>query len=193
LDWRLNIRNIALGVILLGTGIASPAQTSQPPQAPPSAAKSIGMFTSPKNGQNAEQQPMDENECYTSARQPSGGDPLARPPAAKSADQKEAEQRAAVDNAKSAKGGGLEELLGGQQPEAQSEPLQEGKGAAAGTLKGGMQQRPANAATKQQAVANTAAQQQQQEAQANAAHAQNLDAFKRAFSACMDARGCSVK
>jgi len=60
-------------------------------------------------------------------------------------------------------------------------------------MKGGVQQRQANATAKQQAAANTAAQQQQQEAQASAAHAQNLDAFKRAFSACMDARGYSVK
>jgi len=42
-------------------------------------------------------------------------------------------------------------------------------------------------------AANTAAQQQQQNAQANDAYAQNLDAFRRAFSACMDVRSYSLK
>jgi len=41
-------------------------------------------------------------------------------------------------------------------------------------------------------AANTAAQ-QQQKAQANDAYAQNLDAFRRAFSACMDVRSYSLK
>jgi len=62
---------------------------------------------------------------------------------------------------------------------------------AAGIL--GRQQRKANAASKQQAAQKTAQQQQQEEAQAKAAEQQNLDSFKRAFSACMDARGYSVK
>src|SRR6266566_4769560 len=39
----------------------------------------------------------------------------------------------------------------------------------------------------------TAQQQQQQEAQARATHQQGIDTFKRAFSACMDARGYSIK
>ena len=60
-------------------------------------------------------------------------------------------------------------------------------------MKGGAQQRQASAAAQKQAAASTAAQQQKEEGQANAAHDQNMDTFKRAFSACMDARGYSVK
>ena len=32
----------------------------------------------------------------------------------------------------------------------------------------------------------------QQEAEAKATYQQGIDTFKRAFSACMDARGCSI-
>ena len=66
-------------------------------------------------------------------------------------------------------------------------------GAAAGTMVGGAKQRKANKASKQQAAQATAQQQQQQEAQAKAAYQQGIDTFKRPFSACMDARGYSIK
>ena len=60
-------------------------------------------------------------------------------------------------------------------------------------MRGGAQQRQANAAAQKQAAANAATQQQKEAQQASNAHAQNLNAFKRAFSACIDARGYSVK
>ena len=66
-------------------------------------------------------------------------------------------------------------------------------GAAAGTMVGGAKQRKANKASKQQAAQATAQQQQQQEAEAKATYQQGIDTFKRAFSACMDARGYSIK
>jgi hypothetical protein len=58
---------------------------------------------------------------------------------------------------------------------------------------GGAKQRRANKASKQQAAQATAQQQQQEEAQAKGAHQQGIDQFKRAFSACMDSRGYSIK
>jgi hypothetical protein len=60
-------------------------------------------------------------------------------------------------------------------------------------MRGGRQQRKAKAEAQKQAAASTAAEQQNEEQQLNAAHAQSLDSFKRAFAACMDARGYSVK
>jgi hypothetical protein len=56
-----------------------------------------------------------------------------------------------------------------------------------------MQQRQANAASQKQAAAQAAAKQQKEEEELKAAHAQGLDTFQRAFEACMDARGYSVK
>ena len=201
---RITIMELCFATALLaqsapGSSSNSATPTSQQSAVASSPSKSIGMFTFAKNGQNAEQQAKDENECYGAAKQQSGVDPQAPPPATKSADQKVAEQKAAADSANQAKGGRVRGAARGAAAGATIGAIagDAGKGAAAGaaagTMKGGMQQRQANAATKQQAAANTAAQQEQQQAQANAAHAQNLDAFKRAFSACMDARGYSVK
>jgi len=58
---------------------------------------------------------------------------------------------------------------------------------------GGAKQRRANKASKQQVAQATAQQQQQEEAQAKARYQQDVDTFKRKFSACMDSRGYSVK
>jgi hypothetical protein len=55
-----------------------------------------------------------------------------------------------------------------------------------------MQQRQAKVAAQKQAAVQTAAKQQKEE-ELKAAHAQGLDTFQRAFEACMDARGYSVK
>jgi hypothetical protein len=60
-------------------------------------------------------------------------------------------------------------------------------------VRGGRQQRQANAAAKDQASAQAGAQVQQQYQSQKAAYNQQMDTFKRAFSACMDARGYSVK
>jgi hypothetical protein len=57
------------------------------------------MFAYPKNNQSADQQLKDENECFASAKQQSGIDPHAPPPAVKTEEQKKAEQKAAADNA----------------------------------------------------------------------------------------------
>lgn len=196
---------VALATLLLGIGTAALAQTSAPSQGSQttqtafSPAKSIGMFAFPKNGQNPDQQLKDESECYGAAKQQSGTDPQAPPPAQKSAEQKAAEQKAAADNAQTPKGGRARGAARGAAGGAAVGAIagDAGKGAAAGavvgTMKGGMQQRQAGAAAQKQAAANTAAQQQKEAEQMKAAHAEGLDTFQRAFAACMDARGYSVK
>jgi hypothetical protein len=165
-----------------------------------SPAKSVGLYAYPKNQQSADQQVKDENECFASAKQQSGIDPQAPPPAAKTEEQKKAEQQAAADNAKQAKGGRVKGAARGAAGGAAVGAIandEAGKGAAAGaaagTVVGGAKQRRANKASKEQAAQATAQQQQQQEAQANATYKQGTDAFKRAFSACMDAHGYSIK
>jgi hypothetical protein len=50
-----------------------------------------------------------------------------------------------------------------------------------------------NEQSKQQAAQSAGAQMQQQSSQAKAAYNKEMDTFKRGFSACMDARGYSVK
>jgi hypothetical protein len=65
-----------------------------------------------------------------------------------------------------------------------------GAGAVAGTMRGGMQQRQANAAAEKQAAAQTAAKQQKKEEELKTGHAEGSDTFQRAFEACMDTRAC---
>jgi hypothetical protein len=164
-----------------------------------SPSKSIGVFAFPKNGQNADQQLKDESDCYGMAKQQTGIDPQAPPPAGKSAEQKQAEQKQAAANAPQAQGGRVKGAARGAAGGAAIGAIagDAGKGAAigavGGTMRGGMKQRQANAASKEKAAQQTAAAQKEAESQAKLAHNEGLDTFQRAFGACMDARGYSVK
>ena len=186
--------------LLAQSALASGSGQTQPQAAAKSPAKSIGMFPYPKNKQSADQQLNDENQCFASAKQQTGIDPQAPPPATKTEEQKKAEQQAAADNAKQARGGrvrgGARGAAGGAAVGAIADD-EAGKGAAAGAtagaMVGGAKQRQANKAAKQQAAQATAQQQQQEEAQAKAQHQQGMDTFRRAFSACMESRGYSIK
>jgi hypothetical protein len=152
-----------------------------------------------ENGQNPDQQLKDESECYGAAQQMTGIDPKAPAAAGKTAEQKAAEQKEAANNANQVKGtrvaGAARGAAGGAAIGAIAGDAGKGAGAGAvaGTMRGGMQQRQANAASQKQAAAQTAAKQQKEEEALKAAHAQGLDTFQRAFEACMDARGYSVK
>jgi hypothetical protein len=175
------------------------AQSTQAASPAISPAKSINMFAFPRNGQNSDQQLKDENDCYDLAKQQTGMDPQAPPPAGKSAEQKATEQKAAADNAPKAQGGRAKGAARGAAGGAAVGAIAgdagkgSGAGAVAGTMRGGMQQRQANTASQKQAAAQTAAKQQKEEEQLKLAHAEGLDAFQRAFAACMDARNYSVK
>ena len=182
------------------SGSTSTVPPAQPSQTAPSPAKSLGLFAYPKNQQGADQQLKDENECFASAKQQSGIDPQAPPPPTKTEEQKKAEQQAAADNAKQAKGGRVRGAARGAAGGAAVGAIADDEagtgaaaGATAGAMVGGAKQRKANKAAKQQAAQATAQQQQQQEAQTQATYQQGIDTFKRGFSACMDARGYSVK
>jgi hypothetical protein len=164
-----------------------------------SAAQTIGMFVYPKASQTHDQQLIDESDCYNSVQQQTGIDPQASAPKApSSADQNAAAQQGAAQ-ADQAQGGRLRgvargaaggALLGGITGNA-------GRGAAigatVGTVRGGRQQRQANAAAKETGAQAAVSQQQQAYGQSKAAYNQRMSTFKRGFSACMDARGYSVK
>lgn len=181
-----------------GFGLLPAFAQNQP--AATSPTMSLNMFAYPKSGQSADKQLKDENECFATVKQQTGIDPLAPPPAGKTAEQKAAEQKAAAENAPNKRGGRARGAARGAAGGAAVGAIVDddaGTGAAAGavvgTMKGGAQQRKANKAAEQQAAANTAAAQQQEDAQIKAEHAAKIDTFKRGFAACMDARGYSVK
>jgi len=193
---------VNLGLMLTSALFAS-AQAPSSPAAQPglawSPAQSIDMFAFPKNGQNADQQLKDESECYGSAKQRTGIDAQAPPPQGLSEEEKKAQQQQAVENAPQMQGGRLRGAARGAAGGAAIGAIAgdagvgAGAGAVAGTMRGGMAQRRANAQSKQQAAAQTAAAQKKAEEQLLLQHEEGMDTFQRAFAACMDARGYSVK
>jgi len=197
------LRSFALAIFVFVAlhAVAQTAPASAPAQSAPawSPSKDIGVFVFGKNGQNPDQQLKDESECYGAARQMTGIDPKTPPAAGKTAEQKAAEQKEAANNANQVRGarvaGAARGAAGGAAIGAIAGDAGKGAGAGAvaGTMRGGAQQRRANAGAQKQAAAQTAAKQQQEEEGLKAAHAQGLDTFQRAFEACMDARGYSVK
>jgi hypothetical protein len=187
----------SLAVILLIGLVTLPAVA----QNAASPAKGIGMFAYPKNKQTPDQQLQDENECYASARQNTGIDPQAPAPATPTAEdqqaaQKQAAQQAGKDAGKggtvkgSAKGAAGGAAIGAIAGDAGTGAA---IGATAGAMAGRRQKKKAQKEAGKQAAQQTAEAQQQAQAQTNAQHQAGLDTFKRAFSACMDARGYSVQ
>jgi hypothetical protein len=190
---------IVLLVLLLA--VSGMAQSSSPGLASSSPAKSIGMFAYPKNQQSADQQLKDETECYSSAKQQTGVDPQAPPPAAPSAEEQKATQEQAAKQAAGStpKGGAVKGSAKGAAGGAAIGAIagDAGTGAAigatAGAVRGRRQQKKAQKEAGQQAAQQTAQAQQQAQGNANAQYQGALDTFRRAFSACMDARAYSVK
>ncbi len=189
-----------LAVVFLLDLLASVAiaQTTAPAWSP---AKSIGMFAYPRNQQNSDQQLKDESECYGSAKQNSGVDPQAPAPSAPSAQEQQAAQQQAAQQAGndvpkggtvkgSAKGAAGGAAIGAIAGDAGTGAA---IGATVGAVSGRRRQRQAEAQAKQQAAAQSAQAEQQAQSQATAQHQNQLNTFKKAFSACMDARGYSVQ
>ena len=180
---------------------AQPAASAAPTGPVPSfsAANKVGLYAYPGKGQSHDQQLIDESDCYNSAQQQTGVNadtPAPQPPS--SADVQAAQAQAA-DAAPQQKGGRAKgaargavggAVIGGIAGDAGTGAA---VGAGVGTVRGGRQQRKANAAAKDQASAQAGSQVQQQYQSQKAAYDQQMNTLKRAFSACMDARGYSVK
>jgi Glycine-zipper domain len=164
-----------------------------------SAAQKIGMFVYPKNNQSHDQQLIDESGCYDTVEQQTGINPeAAGPQGPSSADVAAAQQQGAADAPQSSGGrvrGAGKGALGGAAIGAISGNAGRGAaiGAGVGTVRGGRKQRQANEASQAQGAQAAASQQHQAYAQSKAAYNKQIDTFKRGFSACMDARGYSVK
>lgn len=196
------MRYIAIVVVFSCSFVPVVAQPAAPSaQAAPawSPSQSIGMFAFPRNSQSADQQLKDESDCYGMAKQRTGVDTQAPMPTGPSPEEVAAAQKQAADNAPKAQGGRVKGAARGAAGGAAIGAIagDAGKGAAAGavagTMRGGMQQRQANEKSKQQSAAQAAAAQKKAAADLQAQHQEGIDMFQRAFSACMDARGYSVK
>jgi hypothetical protein len=154
-------------------GPQAAAQTAPAPGQSP--AGSVGLYVYPQKNQSASQQSKDESQCYASAKQQSGVDPTAPPPPPQTPEQ-QAKGAGVKGAAKGAAGGAAVGAIAGDAGTGAA------VGATVGAVHGRRTKKKAQKAAEQQA--QTASQQQ---------HAQALDSFKRAMSACLDARQYSVK
>ena len=138
-------------------------------------SQGLELFLFPTNGQSQQQQKVDEFECYKWAMEQTGIDPLNLPKV--EAEVQSGPTGGAVKGA--ARGAAAGAAIGAIAGDA-------GKGAAIGATAGAMGGRRGG----KQAQA-----QQNQQAQANvaAAEEETKNTFKKAFSACIEGKGYTVK
>jgi hypothetical protein len=158
--------------------MAAAAAAQQQPAKPPTKtmSSSLGLYVFPTLDQNAEKQQADESACYAWAKDNTGFDPVAAASAQAQPNQQQPPKGAALKGA--ARGAGAGAAIGAISGDA-------GKGAATGATAGALRGRFAAKRAERQAA--------QAEAQAEKAQATNMNAFRRAFGACMEAKGYTVK
>ena len=164
-------------------------QAQQPEAAAPAAApaagplsSSLGVYVFPAKGQAPEQQSNDETACFGWAKTQTGIDPMAIKPQVAATTQPSSTSNAGSGAvAKGAVGGAV---MG---TEVGAIAGNTGKGAAIGATMGVF----SGAGAKHQAKQQAAAQQQQQAAQASVAEQKGT--YNRAFAACLEGKGYTVK
>ena len=182
------VATLAVASASFGQDAAPAAQGAPPPAAqasqPPPKPATLGLFVYPGSGQDATKQGQDENECYLWARGQTGIDPTAPPTQAATPD---APKGGAVKGA--ARGAARGAAVGAVSDErhvGDEGSLDAGEGAAAGAAAGAVKGRRAQKKAGKQAEA-----QAQQAAQTQ--DTQKKDTFKKAWGACLEGRGYSVK
>lgn len=160
---------IFAGTFLLGLNQNVSAQET-------TLASGLGLYVFPSNDQNKEQQDADELACYKWAKDQTGVDPL-NPPEV---------QAAQVD--RSADGTAIRGAAGGAAAGAAIGAIagDAGKGAAIGAVAGGLRGRRAK-------VVGDEMEQQHNNAAAAAQTQEMMNNFNKAFSACLEGKGYTVK
>lgn len=175
---------------VIAASLVPVAYAQSPPAGQRTLAATLNVSVFPGAGQAADQQSKDETECYNWAVQNTGSDPFQAQQQAQQQQQAAAQQQAATQQA--TQGAGARGALRGAAAgavvgEIASNDAGKGAawGAAAGVVAGRARARQAQQQSAQQAAQTTQA--------ANAAAGQQIDAFKRAFSACLEGKKYTVK
>jgi hypothetical protein len=134
------------------------------------------LYIYPAKGQSAEQLDKDKYECYSWAKKDTGFDPMALP-TTETAPPKDKKQSGGV--VRGALGGAVLGAVIGDNSEATK------RGAAAGGLIGGVRQSRKNSANEQERA--------DWENKETANYAKNRSNYNRAYSACLEGRGYTVK
>jgi hypothetical protein len=141
-----------------------------------SISKGLGLYVFPSENQDQKTQDADETACYKWAKEQSGIDPI-NPPEIKAAQvDRSADGTAVVGAAGGAAAGAAIGAIAGDA----------GKGAAIGAVVGGLRGRRAK-------VVGDKMEQQQNNQLAAAKQKELMDNFNKAFSACMEGKGYTVK
>jgi hypothetical protein len=136
-------------------------------------ASTVGLYVYPQKQQSATQQLTDEQQCYGNAKTQTGFDPNATTAGAKTPKPSSSDDHAAAKGA--VRGATISRATGGDP----------GHGAARGAILGSARAKRKEKEQAEQADKQAAAKKTQQQ--------QKQDDFKRAMSACLDARGYSVR
>jgi len=170
--------SVAVALSILGVGAIGLAQQ---------------LIIYPAKGQSQAQQEKDQGECQTWAKNNTGIDPLAlasqasQPaPVAAQAPQQQVGGERVRGAARGAAGGAVIGAIAGDAGKGAA------AGAAAGTMVGGARQRETKRQNAQ-AQQNANAQAQQQGANQKADVQNKLATFNKAYSACLEGRGYTVK
>ena len=181
---------IILTIVLLAAAQAQTDTSSTQPTGQKTLAATMGVYVYPTTGQPPEQQSMDEAECYTWAVNNIGTDPFQL---AKQAEQQQQQAEAAKGEVSQAgKGAGAKGALVGAAGGAligQIASDDPGTGAAIGAGVGAIGGRSARRRKQNEATGQI----DQQAAQQQAATAQQVEDFKKAFSVCLEAKDYLVK
>jgi hypothetical protein len=173
--------SIYILLILAGSANLLTAQETAvqtPPATEPAAniGKSIGLYVFPSKEQDQATQDADELACYKWAMEQTGYDPI-NPPQIQAEQVDRSPDGTAIAGA--ARGAAAGAAIGAIAGDA-------GEGAAIGAVAGAMRGRRAK-------VVGDQMEQQQNNAAAEAKQKELTDGFKKAFSACMEGKGYTVK
>lgn len=163
-------------IIFLAAIVFASVQQLSAQEASASISKSLGVYIFPTKNQDAKTQEADEAACYKWAMEQTGYDPLNPTQVQAAKVNKGADGTAVVGAAGGAAAGAAIGAIAGDA----------GKGAAIGAVAGGLRGRRAKVVgdQKQQAANNAAADAKEKEMEEN---------YKKAFSACMEGKGYTVK
>jgi hypothetical protein len=184
----MRIRPIVICVTATMVFSGAQAQTIAPPSGTKTLAATLNVYAFPGAGQAATQQAQDESDCYKWAEQETGHDPFQLDKLAAQQQQQAAQQQQQAQQASS--GAGIKGAVGGAAGGAAIGAIagNAGKGAAIGAGVGAI----ANSARGQSKSQQAQQQAQQSQAAAKATTAQ-ITEFKKAFSACLEAKKYTVK
>ena len=139
-------------------------------------AKGLGLFVFPSENQDQQTQDADELACYTWAKDQTGIDPITPPEVEAEQVDRSADGTAVRGAARGAAAGAAIGAIAGDA----------GKGAAIGATAGALRGRRAK-------VVGDEMEQQQQDQAAEAKEKELMDGFKKAFTACMEGKGYTIK